>query len=87
MRHMRHLCAVRETFRSFLLLEPLRSGGGHPGPTRACLVQLEQPRQDLLVRKLRGPAIGGRHRGIQLPVRMVEPGRPLVVELREGPLL
>ena len=48
---------------------------------RARLVQLEQARQDLLIRHLRGPAIGGRHRRIQLLVHVVEPCRPLVVQL------
>jgi hypothetical protein len=53
----------------------------------ALLVELKEPREDLVVRKVGRPAIGGGDGGVELAVGVVEPGGALVVEIGEGALL
>jgi len=49
-------------------------------------VQREQVFEDLFVREIGRPAIGGGDGGIQFLVRQIEPGGALVVKVREGAL-
>ena len=51
------------------------------------LVEREQALEDLLVGEVGGPAVGGGDRRVQFLVDVVEPGRALVVEVRERALL
>lgn len=53
---------------------------------RSPQIQLQQPPQNLLIAQIRRPAVGGGYRGVQAAVDVVEPGRALVVEIRERPL-
>jgi hypothetical protein len=50
-----------------------------PPRSGALAVELEQPGQRVLLVDVGGPAIGGGDRGIELAMRVVEPGRPLVL--------
>jgi hypothetical protein len=51
------------------------------------MVQGEQALADLLVGEVDGPAIGSGHGFVELLVREIEPGRPLVVEVGQRALL
>jgi hypothetical protein len=50
------------------------------------MIQREKPREDFLVGKVGGPAVGGENRFIQSTVGVGEPLRAGVVELGEGAL-
>ena len=53
---------------------------------RSFQIQLEQPREDFVVGKIGGPAIGGGDGGIEFAVDQGEPRRPFVVEVRQRSL-
>ena len=57
-----------------LLFPLLRAGGGSP-----LQIQREKPFQDLLVGKVRFPAVGGKDRLVEPLVGQIEPGGALVV--------
>ena len=54
---------------------------------RAFEVERQEPRQRFLFGHIGRPAIGGGDRGVEIAMRVVEPGRPLVVEVGQGALL
>ena len=56
----------------------------------ALKVQFEQSGHDLGVRQLAGrfgPAVGGEHSDVEVGVGVAQPGRPLVIEVRQRKLL
>jgi hypothetical protein len=50
-------------------------------PRRAFAVERQEPRQRLFFGEAGGPAIGGGDRGVEVAMRIVEPGRMLVVQI------
>ena|ERR1017187_7556954 len=54
---------------------------------RSVQIQGQQLRQDVLVAHPRVPAVGGEDGGVELLMGQVEPGRPLVVEVRQRAFL
>ncbi len=60
-----------------------KSPGVRDGPP---LVQFQQPRQDRFVAQRRLPAVGREDRRVEFAVRQLQPGRTLVVEVRQRPL-
>jgi hypothetical protein len=55
--------------------------------TRLLKIERQESGQEFVVGKFAGPAVGGEDGGVELLVREVEPGRALVVEIRERALL
>jgi len=51
------------------------------------MVQRQQARQDFVVGQIGRPAVRRRDRGVELPVRQVQPRRPRVVEAGDRALL
>ena len=56
-------------------------------PRRALEVQPQKPLKQLLIANGHVPTVSGEDGGVELLVGQVEPGRTLVVEVRQGPLL
>src|SRR5947209_2960198 len=50
-----------------------------------CQIQREHPRQNVPIAELSGPAISRKDGRIELRVRVDQPGRTFVIEIREGP--
>jgi hypothetical protein len=57
-----------------------------PALPRPLQVQRKQPREEIVVGEVGGPPICGEHSFIESLVGEIEPRRPFVVEVREGPL-